>query len=176
VAGYEPATMVRMLLLALWLILVSTDQSDGDSSDELFERYPPPKLHPLQDQHVVKSGEDWKIRCSGKFPLEWDLPTTEFITFDPSMSNRITITNDVIPGDNPRPHVSILHLTNVSFLDTGRYYCRYEGTRDLEFFDNVTSTYLFASDPQKLIDMSTLMVFVNVPQYQVGPKAIQDLY
>ena len=156
------------LLLLLVLILVSTDVSVGDqSSEDLFFRYPPPKLHPLQDQHVVKSGDDWTVHCSGKYPLEWDLPPTDFNQGDPDMYNRIEITHKVIPGNNPRPHVSILYLRNVSYLDTGRYFCLYEGTRDLFFFDNATSTYLFATDPHNLIDVSQIMVTVNVPQYQV---------
>ena len=156
------------LLLVVALIFVSTDHSVGDqSSDDLFFRYPPPKLHPLQDQHVVKSGEDWMIRCSGKYPLEWDLPTSDSLQSDPNMLDRIEVNNEVVQGDNPRPHVSFLHLRNVSYLDTGRYLCRYSGTVDPAFFDNVTSTYLFASDPERLIDMTSSMVFVNVPQYQV---------
>ena len=60
-----------------------------------------------------------------------------------------------------------LNLLQV-YLDTGRYFCRYKGTTDNEFYDNVTSTYIFASDPNELIDISSKMVFVNVPQYQVG--------
>ena len=55
------------------------------------------------------------------------------------------------------------------YLDTGRYYCRYKGTTDNEFLNNVTSTYLFASDPNNLFDYSSnnKTVLVHVPQYQV---------
>ena len=156
---------VYLLIFGSLFLSVASEQL---SFEDVYSKYPSPKLHPLQDQHVVSSGEKWTLRCSGKFPLEWVFPSTDNGEGDVNMTNRVTVTNEVIPGDNPRPHVSYLEVNDLRFLDTGRYHCRYVGTSANNVFDNVTSTYLFASDPNELIDMDTKMVFVNVPQHQVN--------
>jgi hypothetical protein len=56
------------------------------------------------------------LRCDGKFPIEWDYPPTNDGQGDPSVAARRYVVDEVIPGDNPRPHVSYLHIKNVSFL------------------------------------------------------------
>jgi hypothetical protein len=171
-------TLVVSLSVCLFLFgtFVRSVNSKEISIEDVYSKYPSPKLHPLQDQHVVNAGENWTLRCSGKFPLEWVFPPTDNGEGDPNMTDRVTIINEVVPGDNPRPHVSYLEMKNVLYLDTGRYYCRYEGTTDNNVFDNVTSTYLFAYDPSQLVDMDTRMVFVNVPQYQVNSFGITGKY
>ena len=78
--------------------------------DDITAGYPAPKLHPLQDQHVVPSGDNFTLRCAGKFELEWVFPTLDNTQGDPNMMKRVEITHEVIPGDNPRPHVSHLNL------------------------------------------------------------------
>ena len=62
---------------------------------------------------MVNANETWTLRCSGKFPLEWILPTAERIDADVNMTERVNITDEIIPGDNPRPHVSHLVIRDL---------------------------------------------------------------
>lgn len=78
-----------------------------------------------------------------------------------------SITEEVIPGNNPRPHLSYIEVSRLHYLDTGYFYCRFKGTTGKEDFENVTSTYLFVKSDESLFDSSTTFTFVNVPQYQV---------
>jgi hypothetical protein len=41
------------------------------------------------------------------------LPTADRIDADPNMMERVTITEEVIPGDNPRPHISYLVIKDL---------------------------------------------------------------
>lgn len=107
------------VVTALAVLTVSGNDAPNQisvSAEDFYSKYPAPKLHPLQDQQVVKSGETWKIRCSGRFPLEWVFPPTDKWQGDPNMTDRITIENEIIPGDNPRPFVSNLELKDVIYL------------------------------------------------------------
>jgi hypothetical protein len=61
----------------------------------------------------MNAGETWTLRCSGKFPLEWVFPTAEGVDADENMMERVNITDEVIPGDNPRPHVSYLVIRDL---------------------------------------------------------------
>jgi hypothetical protein len=98
------------VIIFLLVLLLSAINGQVLYDDPYAAGYPVPKLHPLQDQHVVPTGENFTLRCAGKFELEWVLPTEG----DPAIMDRVMITHEVIiPGDNPRPHVSHLNLYNL---------------------------------------------------------------
>ena len=101
------------VIIFLIVLLISVVSGQIVNYDLNAAGYPAPKLHPLQDQHVLNAGDNFTLRCSGKFELEWVFPTIGNTEGDPAMMDRVEIIDDVIPGDNPRPHVSHLHLSNL---------------------------------------------------------------
>jgi hypothetical protein len=52
-------SFVRLLLLLVLLAVLTNGQEIIGSADEFYSKYPAPKLHPLQDQHVIEDGDDW---------------------------------------------------------------------------------------------------------------------
>ena len=74
------------------------------------------------------------------------------------------VEKEVIPGDNPRPYLARLTLTELQFTDTDRYFCRYNSTVGLDHPTNVTSTYLYARDEGNLMDVYIPFEFFNVMQ------------
>jgi hypothetical protein len=50
---------VRFLLLLFLLAVLTNGQEIISSADDFYSKYPAPKLHPLQDQHVIEDGDDW---------------------------------------------------------------------------------------------------------------------
>ena len=108
-------------------------------------------------------------RCAGKHPVEWVYPTDEPASSGiPPISSRVAVGKEVIPGDNPRPYLARLMVTELQFTDTGRYFCRYIGTEGLDHPTNVTSTYLYARDEDNLLDVYEPFQFFNVMQ---GPDS-----
>ena len=72
-----------------------------------------PKLYPMQEQHVVPVLDNFTLSCAGKFELEWVFPTLDHKGGDASTKERIQVTQEVIPGENARPHVSHLNLNSL---------------------------------------------------------------
>ena len=107
--------------------------------------------------------------CAGKYPVEWVYPEDEKASSGiPPLSSRVAVEKEVIPGDNPRPYLARLTVTELQFTDTGRYFCRYIGTEGLDHPTNVTSTYLYARDEGNLLDVYIPFEFFNVMQ---GPDS-----
>jgi hypothetical protein len=121
----------------------------------------------MGNQHVVDTGTTWKIRCAGKYPVQWVHPTDENKNSNvPPLSERASVTTEKVEGDSPRPHLAYLEVENVQYTDTDNYYCRYVGTKTTDVPQNVTHTYLFARDETYLLDGATRFQFFNVPQYR----------
>ena len=50
------------------------------------------------------------------------MPTAERIDADPNMTERVNITDEIIPGDNPRPHVSYLVIRDLVSISSAIFY------------------------------------------------------
>ena len=129
-----------------------------------YEIMEPPQLHPMLDHHVVNTSDNWRIRCAGHSPLEWSYPSDEAAQRKP-LSGRVTIDEEKIPGDSPRPFISHLNVADVQYSDAGYYYCRYKGTSSNEYYPNVTSTYLYTMDEDYLFDSTERFTWANILQY-----------
>ncbi len=120
------------MLLVLLLLTIAASNSEAERIS--WER---PMLHPLTvDHHVIPVGEIFELRCAGDFPLEWVVPDSDkdASTSNDSLriENRINLTHEVVQGEVNRKYVSHLKLVDLYYLDTGYYYCKYQGTSDLE--------------------------------------------
>ena len=112
-------------------------------------------------------------RCAGKYPVEWVYPTDEPASSGiPPISSRVAVDTEKIPGDNPRPYLAHLTVRDLQFTDTDNYFCRYIGTEGLDHPTNVTSTYLFASDEDNLLDVYIPFEWFNVMQ---GPNSVDEV-
>jgi hypothetical protein len=131
-----------LIIIIIGLLLVTSEaarllpREAGISEDAVltFGRSYPPKLHPSGDEHQVNSGQSWELRCTGHFPIVWEYPASTTKAENgggPGIDSRVEITHETQSGENPRPFVSYLRLKNSHYLDTGRFYCMYEDTNDL---------------------------------------------
>ena len=88
-----------------------------------YEFSEPPQLHPLKEEHVVDvvHNGSFAVRCAGRRPVEWSLPEDqEAVQGAEPLSLRAEVTEEEIPGENPRPFLSHLKIEPLHFLDTGR--------------------------------------------------------
>ena len=81
-------------------------------------------LEPKKEEFILSSGSTWEIRCSGKYPLDWDYPGNGQVTI---RNSSVTISHVVTSKSE---YTSVLRLKEAHYLDTGYYFCKYANTTE----------------------------------------------
>ena len=82
------------------------------------------RLEPQKEEFILSSRSTWEIKCSGKYPLDWDYPGRSQETI---RNSSVTISHLVTSKSE---YTSVLRLKEAHFLDTGYYFCKYANTTD----------------------------------------------
>ena len=82
------------------------------------------RLEPKKEQFILSSRSTWEIKCSGKYPLDWDYPGSGQVTI---RNSSVTISHVVTSKSE---YTSVLRLKEAHYLDTGYYFCKYANTTD----------------------------------------------
>ncbi|XP_006863938.1 PREDICTED: platelet-derived growth factor receptor beta [Chrysochloris asiatica] len=158
-SGAMPATVFKGQLLLLFLLLLLGPQI----SQGLVITPPEPEL-------VLNVSSTFTLTCSGSVPVVWERLSQE-------PPQEMTKTQD---GN----FSSMLTLTNVTGLDTGEYFCTYNGSHGLEPSER-KRLYIFVPDPTMDFlptDSEDLFIFlmevseITIPCRVTDPKLVVTLH
>ncbi|KAF5277868.1 hypothetical protein FQA39_LY06020 [Lamprigera yunnana] len=128
--------------------------------------FTPPRIFPenKENEYLIKSGEDFLLRCEGIEPVTWTVPDN---THDESLpmlgTSTSTITHSTTP-DTVYTFGSILTIQNTSYFDTGYYYC-HSNTTDFEDLSRVSKVYVYVKDEEHLSVHAKILYVITVDQY-----------